>query len=47
MDLPTTVIFLVVLALGVFTKLSPVIFVAASAVAGLVLKALKARGEKK
>ena len=46
-DLPTTVIFLVVLALGVFTKLSPVIFVAASAVAGLVLKALKAREEKK
>ncbi len=46
-DLPTTVIFFVVLAFGVFTKLSPVIFVAASAVAGLVLKALEARGEKK
>ena len=43
-DLPTTVIFLIVLALAVFTKLSPVIFVAASAAAGLVLKA---KGEKK
>ena len=43
-DVPTLLIFLIVLALAVFTKLSPVIFVVAAALAGV---ALKARGAKK
>ena len=43
-DVPTLVIFLAVLALAVFTKLSPVVFVVAAALAGVVLKA---RGAKR
>ena len=43
-DLPTVIIFIVVLALAVFTKLSPVVFVAGAALAGV---AIKAWGEKK
>ena len=43
-DLPTVIIFIVVLALAVFTKLSPVVFVAGAALAGV---AIKAGGEKK
>ena len=42
-DVPTVLIFLAVLALGIFTKLSPVVFVVASALAGLALKAWEAR----
>ena len=42
-DLPTTVIFLIVLALAVFTKLSPVIFVVAAALAGVAVKAWGAK----
>lgn len=37
------VIFLVILALSVFTKLSPIIYVLAAAVAGLLIKNLGAR----
>ncbi len=37
-DVPTLLIFLCVLALGVFTKLSPIIFVVASALAGVAVK---------
>ena len=43
-DLPTAAIFLAVLVLAVFTKLSPVVFVAAAGLAGVLLKA---RGAKK
>ena len=43
-DVPTLLIFLIVLALAVFTKLSPVIFVAAAGLAGVLLKA---KGAKK
>ena len=39
-DLPTTLIFLAVLALAVFTSLSPVYFVVAAALAGLAVKNL-------
>ena len=42
-DVPTALIFLAVLALAVFTKLSPVVFVVAAAFAGLALKAWEAR----
>ncbi len=45
LDLPTAVIFLLVTAGTLFLSLSPVIFVAAAAVAGIVLKALG--GKKK
>ncbi len=38
-DLPALLIFLCVLALAVFTKLSPVVFVVASALAGIAVKA--------
>ena len=38
-DLPTALIFLAVLALAVFTGLSPVIFVVAAALAGVAVKA--------
>ena len=44
-DVPTTVIFVTVLALAVFTKLSPVIFVVGAALAGLALKAKGAKGK--
>ena len=44
-DVPTTVIFVAVLALAVFTKLSPVIFVVGAALAGLALKAKGAKGK--
>ena len=37
-DLPTILIFLCVLALAVFTKLSPVVFVVAAALAGVAVK---------
>jgi chromate transporter len=37
-DLPTVIIFIAVLALAVFTKLSPVFFVAAAALAGVAIK---------
>jgi len=37
------VIFLVILALSVFTKLSPIIYVLAAAVAGLLIKNLGAK----
>ena len=43
MDLPTLLIFLAVLALAVFTKLSPVVFVVAAALAGVALKAREAK----
>ncbi len=42
-DLPTLLIFLAVLALAVFTKLSPVVFVVAAALAGVALKAREAK----
>ena len=42
-DVPTALIFLAVLALAVFTKLSPVVFVVAAALAGLALEAWEAR----
>ena len=42
-DLPTLLIFLAVLALAVFTKLSPVLFVVAAALAGVALKAREAK----
>ncbi|MBE6997593.1 MAG: chromate transporter [Ruminococcaceae bacterium] len=42
-DLPTALIFLAVLALAVFTGLSPVIFVVAAALAGVAVKAWGAR----
>lgn len=42
-DLPTLLIFLAVLALAVFTKLSPVVFVIAAALAGVALKAREAK----
>ena len=38
-DLPTALIFLCVLALAVFTKLSPVVFVVGAALAGVAVKA--------
>ena len=41
-DLPTLLIFLVVLALSVFTSLSPVIFVLCAALAGVLVKNLGA-----
>ena len=43
-DLPTLIIFLAILALAVFTKLSPVIFVVAAGIAGVLIKA---KGAKK
>ena len=42
-DLPTLLIFLAVLALAVFTKLSPVFFVVLSALAGVAVKAWGAK----
>ena len=42
-DIPTAIIFLCVLALAVLTKLSPVIFVVAAALAGVAVKALGAK----
>ena len=42
-DVPTLIIFLVVLALAVFTKLSPVAFVVAAGLAGVALKAREAK----
>lgn len=42
-DLPTLLIFLAVLALAVFSKLSPVVFVVAAALAGVALKAREAK----
>ena len=42
-DVPTLIIFLVVLALAVFTKLSPVVFVVAAGLAGVALKAREAK----
>ncbi len=42
-DAPTVCIFLTVLALAVFTKLSPVIFVVAAALAGVAIKAWGAK----
>ena len=39
-DLPTLLIFLAVLALGLFTALSPVVFVVAAALAGIALRTL-------
>ena len=42
-DVPTALIFLCVLALAVFTKLSPVVFVVAAALAGVAVKAWGAR----
>ena len=42
-DVPTLLIFLAVLALAVFTKLSPVVFVVAAALAGVALKAREAK----
>ncbi len=42
-DLPTVIIFIAVLILAVFTKLSPVIFVAAAALAGVAIKAWGAK----
>ena len=42
-DLPTMLIFLCVLALAVFTKFSPVIFVVAAALAGVAVKAWGAK----
>ena len=42
-DVPTVCIFLAVLALAVFTKLSPVIFVVAAALAGVAIKAWGAK----
>ena len=42
-DLPTALIFFAVLILGGFTKLSPVIFVVAAAIAGLLVKAWGAK----
>lgn len=46
-DLPTLLIFLAVLALGVFTSASPVLFVLGAAVLGLAVKALEGRRETK
>ncbi len=42
-DVPTVLIFLAVLALAVFTKLSPVVFVVAAAVLGVLVKAKGAK----
>ena len=42
-DLPAAIIFLCVLALAVFTKLSPVVFVVAAAIAGVAVKAWGAK----
>ena len=42
-DLPTALIFLAVLALAVFSKLSPVIFVVAAGLAGVAVKAWGAK----
>ena len=42
-DVPTAIIFLCVLALAVFTKLSPIIFVVAAALAGVAVKAWGAK----
>ncbi len=42
-DIPTLLIFLAVLLLAVLTKLSPVIFVLASGLAGVALKAREAK----
>ena len=42
-DLPTVIIFIAVLALAVLTKLSPVIFVAGAALAGVAVKAWGAK----
>jgi chromate transporter len=44
-DVPTLIIFVAVFAAAVFTKLSPVLFVLLSAVAGAVIKGLEARGK--
>ncbi len=44
-DKITLVIFLAVLALSVFTELSPVVFVLLSAAAGLAVKGLEVRGK--
>ncbi len=42
-DVPTVCVFLAVLALAVFTKLSPVVFVVAAALAGVAVKAWGAK----
>ena len=42
-DVPTVLIFLCVLALAVFTKLSPVVFVVAAALAGVAVRVWGAR----
>ena len=42
-DLPAALIFTAVLVLAVFTKLSPVVFVVAAALAGVAIKALGAK----
>ena len=42
-DAPTVVIFVAVLALAVFTKLSPAVFVVAAALAGVAVKAWGAK----
>ena len=44
-DLPTLFIFLAVLGLSVFTKLSPVVFVLCAAALGILVKALEGRGK--
>lgn len=44
-DRATLVIFIAVLLGGVFTKLSPVVFVLLAAAAGLAIKGLEARGK--
>ena len=44
-DLPSLLIFLVLLLLGIFTKLSPILFVLAAAAAGILIQSL--RGGKK
>lgn len=42
-DLPTTLIFLAVLALSIFTDLSPVVFVLCAGVLGILLKQLEGK----
>ena len=42
-NLPTLAIFIIVAILGIFTDLSPVIFVVLAALAGMVLRALEVR----
>ena len=44
-DKRTLIIYIIVALLGIFTDLSPVIFVILAALAGIILKALEARGK--